>query len=142
MSPSRKDSVRLKPWAAAAYFVLLALFGLILISWMQPNDRIVDFNAAIPGIYAHTTNLVISNVLVLGYGLLRLVTGGSLREIAIFGLIVIACNYGYELLLTLWNVKDPIDAHYGAAGVLIAVAFLALVQRFGLTRQTAPATTS
>ncbi len=127
---------RLKPWAIAGYFTLFALNALIFLTWVSPEDRFIDFDRLVPGIYSHTTNLVISSMLVLGAGVVVLVTGLGLRRIVGFGLVVVAANYGYELLLTLWNVKDPIDAHYGAVGVLVALGFLWAVDRSGLTPRT------
>lgn len=52
----------------------------------------------------------------------------------VFALVVIACNYAYELLLPLCNVKDAVDAHYGAVGALVALAWVAAAHRWGVAR--------
>lgn len=134
---TRKPAVRLKSWALIAYFILLALAAVIGITWMDPASRFINLEAIIPGVYSHTSNLVLSFALVLAYGLVRILTRGTLVGTTVFAVIVVACNYGYELLLPLWNVKDPMDAHYGAIGALVALGYMALVHRYGATRATA-----
>lgn len=136
MKRTAKPTLTLKPWAIVAYFGLYAIDVVILLTWLTPEDRFVDLNAIVPGIYSHTTNLVISSVFVLAYGLARLLTGGTMREITVVTLLVIAANYGYELFLPLWNVPDAVDANYGAVGSLVSLGVIALIQRYGLTTKT------
>lgn len=88
----------------------------------------------VPGLYDHASNLVLSFLLVVVYGLLRLVSGARLGEVVVFGLAIVAANYVYELFLTFANTLDPVDAHYGAAGVAAALIFLAALARHGLRR--------
>ena len=109
--------------------------------WMAQN-RMVDFDSVIPGFYGHASNLLISYGLIVVYGLVRLLSGGRVGEIAVFTGIVIAANYFYELVLTLWNTKDIVDAHYGAAASLATLALLAAIERWGLTTTAAQPTSA
>lgn len=132
---TRRDKARsgLRPWAFIGYFLLVALAAAIAIATWDPDMRVVDVEALFPGFYTHVSNLLISCGLILAYGLIRLVSGAKLREVAIFTLAVIAANYIYEVFLTLYNTKDLVDAHYGAAASLVTFAFLAAVKSSGLT---------
>ena len=85
---ARSTPYALKPWAMIAYFTLLALTALAFLGWTQPGLRIVDVEVLVPGFYAHTSNLLLSCTLVLVFGLVRLLYGASLREIAAFGGVV------------------------------------------------------
>lgn len=127
-------AVKPRPWALVAYFLLFALAAGVTVGWLDPESRQIDFDLVFPEFYSHTSNLVLSTLLVLAFGMYRLFTGGRLRATVVFALIVIACNYVYELLLPLWNVKDPVDAHYGAVGALVALAWAAATHRWGVPR--------
>lgn len=125
----------LKPWVVAGYFLLFAAFAGIALTWLTPEWRVLD--AVVPELYNHTTNLVLSAGLVLSYGLIRLMMGASMREIALFTAVVIAANYVYELLLPLWNTRDAVDAHYGVVGSVVPLVFLWAASRWGLVRRPA-----
>jgi glycopeptide antibiotics resistance protein len=129
---ARSTPYALKPWAMIAYFTLLALTALAFLGWTQPGLRIVDVEVLVPGFYAHTSNLLLSCTLVLVFGLVRLLYGASLWESAAFGGVVIACNFSYELFLTLFNTRDVTDAYFGTLGVVVALGFVALLKRRGL----------
>ncbi len=123
----------MKPWAFLGYFVIFALSGIFTMGgYIDPTWRLGFIESALPGFYSHTSNLVLSACLVLFYALARLISGGRLWEIAAFTLLVVAANYVYEVFLTLWNTKDPMDAHYGAAGALITFALMAAIGRWGM----------
>lgn len=127
-------ALTLRPWAIAAYFVVFALAGLVALGYVDRSSQIIDVEAIVPEFYAHASNVLISYGLIVTYGLLRLLCGARLREIAIFTAAVIAANYAYEMGLTLWNTKDITDAHFGALASLATFALLAAIQRRGLKR--------
>lgn len=130
--PSKPARPVLRAWAIVGYAIIFGLAALIALGYVDRGLRVDLFDAALPGFYGHASNLALSCCLVLVYGLVRIVTGGGLTEIALFALAVIAANYGYELFLTLWNTLDLVDAHYGAAGAILTFAFIAAVHRWGL----------
>ena len=120
------------PWATVAYFALFALYGGIALAYVSPDLRFVDIEAVLPGFHTHLSNWVLSGVLVMIYGLVRMMYGATTREIAIFTLAVIAGNYVYEVFLTLHNTKDLVDAHYGAASATATFGVMAVLRRHGL----------
>lgn len=122
----------LKPWAFVVYFLVFALAGLAAVGYIDPEMRVVDLDQAIPGFYGHASNVLISYALIVVYGLIRLVMGAGLRELAIVTAVVIAANYFYEAALTLWNTKDLADAHWGAVSSLLTFALLAAIKLYGL----------
>ncbi|NYE02413.1 hypothetical protein BJY21_003597 [Kineosphaera limosa] len=120
------------------YFLIFAVAAVIAMGYTSPDSRIAGLEAAVPGFYDHASNLVLSCGLVLIYAMVRLLYGARLREITAFTLIVLAANYLYEGLLTLWNTLDLADAHYGAVGALVTWAFFAAVSRFGMKPAASP----
>lgn len=118
--------------ASVAFFAVFALVGALGLGAYQPIFRIESVSSVVPDIYRHTSNLVLSAFLLLGYGIIRVLYAGPLRSIFVVALLVIVGNYGYELALPLWNTKDVVDAHYGAVGAVLAVVYLTGVRHFGL----------
>lgn len=88
--------------------------------------------ALFPGFYQHVSNFTISCVLYTGVGYAWLLMGLSLKNIIIFGIVIIAANFIYELWIPLLNTRDLMDAYYGCAGTLVGFIFLLLVKKFGL----------
>lgn len=121
-----------KPWAITAYFFLFATAVAVVLATDNARWRLLGLESVLPGFYTHTSNLILSFLLLLTYGFLRLHRGGGLREIMLLGAIIIACNVIYEVFLTLYNTRDIVDAYYGAAGVAVATAFFVLMKRYGL----------
>ena len=109
------------------------------VGYIDPEMRVVDLDQAIPGFYGHASNVLISYALIVVYGLIRLVMGAGLRELAIVTAVVIAANYFYEAALTLWNTKDLADAHWGAVSSLLTFALLAAIKLYGLKPATVAA---
>lgn len=128
----------MRPWAIALYFTLFGLAAVITLATLNPQLRLVDVEAVLPGFYTHVSNLVISCALILVYGIVRLIYGAKIGEIAIFTLVVVAANYGYEGLLTLYNTKDLVDAHYGLASSVVTFALFAAIKAYGLKPVTPP----
>lgn len=121
-----------RPWALVGYFVILGAAGVLALGYVEPHQRLTAVEARIPDFYAHASNLLISCVLVLTFSLVLLLYDGRLRHITGFALVVVAANYAYEGMLSLWNTLDLIDAHYGAIGALVSWAFFAVVARIGM----------
>lgn len=121
----------LRAWAITVYLGLIVLIFAVFQMWQNPEQRVVDIEALLPGFYMHTSNLLLSCVLVLLYGVLRLVYGAPLREMVAFGAVVVAANWVYEVLLTLWNARDVVDPVYGTVEAVLALGFLALARAKG-----------
>lgn len=81
--------------------MFFALAAATAIGYVEPKLRFLD--AVIPGFYAHASNLLLSLLLMLVVGLLRLLYGASLRELAVLAAVVAAANLLYEGYLTLYN---------------------------------------
>ncbi|MFK5584366.1 hypothetical protein [Serinicoccus sp. LYQ131] len=121
-----------RPWALISYLALIVPLALLGYGAYEPEIRLTRVEAAAPGLYSHTSNLALSFALVLSYGFARVLTGATMRELAIVAGLIVAANYGYELWLPLFNTRDVVDAHYGASGAIAALAFVALVKQHGL----------
>ncbi len=122
----------LKPWAFVVYSLVFAMAGLAAVGYVDSEMRLGGFDGLVPGFYDHASNVLISYAIIVVYGLVRLVMGAKLRELAVLTGVMVAANYFYEVGLTLWNTKDPADAHWGAASSLLTLALLAAIHRFGL----------
>lgn len=124
----------LRSWASAGYALIFTVAALIALGYVDPSLKLGFFETLLPGFYLHASNLTLSCCLVLVYGLVRIVMGAKLWEIAAFTLAVVAANYVYELFLPLWNYVDIVDAHHGAVGAVLTFLFMAAVHRWGLRR--------
>lgn len=133
---SRRSTPSLRLWATAVFAVLFAAIAAAGLGAYDPAYRLPFVEATIPGFYSHASNLALSASLLLCYGMVRLLYGTRAGELAIAAGVLVAANYGYELGLTLWNTKDPVDAHYGLVGTLAAWVFLVAVGRAGLRTRT------
>lgn len=118
----------LRPWALLAYLGLVVLAAVLGLGAYWPELRL----SALAEVYPHASNLALSLVLVLVYGVVRLPYGAGPGELVAVTLLVVAANYGYELLLPLWNTRDVTDAHHGAVGAVGALVYLEAVRRRGL----------
>ncbi|MDO5698985.1 MAG: hypothetical protein Q4G51_13535 [Dermatophilus congolensis] len=134
MSRLGKTKLTLEPWALVVFFVLFGLAAAVVPGYTDPAMRLGAIEDVLPGFYSHASNLTLSYALIIVYGIVRLLAGAGLREIALFTAAVLAANDIYEGGLTLWNTKDLVDAHYGAVGSLVAFGYLVLVKRHGLRR--------
>lgn len=123
----------LNPTGIVLYFALFALAAAAGIGYVEPDLRF--FDAVIPGFYSHASNLLLSLLLILIVGLVRLLYGASLRELAVFAAVVAAANLFYEGFLTLYNTMDLVDGAYGVVGAALAFALLAAIKTRGLRRR-------
>lgn len=129
-----QPSVQFVPnvWAALAHLLLLAGM-LVLFMGRKPGafraQRILD---VLPGFYSHVSNLSLSYLLLAGVGFIWLIMGVSMRYVALAALGLLVANITYELLLPVLNIRDPIDAVYGAVGTLLGFVWLWLLARVGL----------
>ncbi len=121
-----------RPWGLTVWFALFVVLVYVVVTSTGDAEAQGPLESLLPGFSTHVSNLVISGALMLAYGLIRVLYGARFRELLAFALILVAANYIYEGALTLWNTKDLVDGHYGAASTLLVLAFLAAVQRFGL----------
>jgi hypothetical protein len=133
---SKTTYYKFVPWASVATLLLIAVSGAIAIGYTAPGTRAAGIETMLPGFYSHTSNVLISFGLVMTFGLLRLLYGARIAELAIFTAVVVISNYAYEMFLTLFNTKDIVDAHYGTVAALVAFALLAAIRRFGLRPST------
>ena len=114
---------------SVAYFLLFALTIVVALPYVSPEARAL-VEPQLASFYGHASNLILSYFLVLLY-VIRLPSGGSLRALAVWALILVAANLVYELFLPLWNVRDPVDALYGVVGSVVGFVVVALLRRYG-----------
>lgn len=119
-------------WAAVLHLLLFAgVFALFL--GRKPgvfrSQAIID---AVPGFYTHVFNFTLSYLLLAGIGFLWVMMGVKLRHLVAAAAALVVGNIAYEFLLPLLNTRDPVDAAYGIAGTLCALAWLWIIMRFGL----------
>jgi len=89
--------------------------------------------AATPAMRFHPTLWVaLLHLLLAGIGFMWVMVGVTLRHVAWAVVAVAVANIAYEFLLPLLNTRDPVDAAYGIAGTLCALAWLWIIVRFGL----------
>lgn len=119
----------LKPWALLAYLGLVVVAAALGLGAYWPGLRL----SPLAEVYPHASNPALSLALVLVYGVVRLPYGVGPGELVAVTLLVVAANYGYELLLPLWNTRDVTDAHLGAVGAVVALVYLEVVRRRGLS---------
>ena len=86
----------------------------------------------LPGFYHHVANFSISCILYAGIGYAWLLSGTKVKSIIIFGIVIIAANFIYELVISTLNTRDLISAFYGLAGTVVGCIFLLLIRKFGL----------
>lgn len=58
--------------------------------------------------------------------------GVGIKPILLYAGLILLANFVYELWLPILNTCDLVDAYYGVVGVIVALSFLLLSQRFGL----------
>lgn len=134
MSQPGRTAFRFQPtlWAALGN---LALLGGVFVLFLGRKPGVFRSRAitdVLPGFYTHVFNFALSYLLLAGVGFIWLMMGVALRHVAWAGLALAIANVGYEMLLPLLNTRDPLDAVYGIAGTLCALAWLWIVLRFGL----------
>ena len=113
--------------------LFILCFGLTVLRWISifsPSVCVIN-----PTINSHITNFTISVLLSVLVGYLLLLYGARFGWVALWGGLLIAANLLYELCLPFLNTTDPIDALYGIAGVLVSLAYLYWMNRFGFIRE-------
>ena len=119
-------------WVAVLHLLLLVgVFALFM--GRKPgalqSEAILD---VVSGFYSHISNFSLSYLLLAGVGFLWLLMDVSVRHLALAAFALVVANVACELLLSLLNTRDPMDAVYGVAGTLLAFAWLWIIWRFGL----------
>lgn len=119
-------------WAAVLHLLLFAVVFALFMGRKPGMFRSEIILEQMPGFYSHVFNFSLSWLFLAGVGFLWLMMGIRMRHMALAALALIVANVAYELLLPLLNTRDPIDALYGAAGTLLAFAWMWIIHRFGL----------
>lgn len=124
-----KPVYALTPVAAVLFYgVMLVVFAIFLF-------RSHNVWESLPGqIGSHFSNFAISYLIVAGPGLMNLVIGTPFLAVWLIAGALVFANLLAEFALTFINTKDPLDAVYGIAGVLLGVGMLLFVRRYGLTK--------
>ncbi len=113
------------------YLCILIASGLLFIcrciNYMDPSIKLLpDF------LILHITNFSLSLMALLAFGFSVLVFNGKMKAITIAGILIIALNLIYELILPMQNKPDVIDVVSGLTGVALAYAFLLSLKNNGL----------
>ncbi len=118
---------QLPVWAVVWYYLVLAVMLVLMLS------RSGSFWQHLPGMQTwggHISNLAISCIIYSGAGLLWLLQGAPLKVFVWFAGILIAANILVECFLGgSLNTKDPVDALFGFAGVLLGGFIVFLLNR-------------
>lgn len=108
-------------------------FGLVIVRWINIfNPAVCVINQSIN---SHITNFTLSVLLCVLIGYFLLLYGKRFRWVCLVGLLLLLANFIYELCLPILNTTDPIDAIYGLAGVLISLAYLYWMSKFGFEKE-------
>jgi hypothetical protein len=120
-----------KTWANVTYCILiLAAMGLMIGRWISGlNPAFILLSAEIQ---MHVSNFALSLIGMLLLGYMGILYGAKVRYLALCGAGILLANVLCETLMTFLNWPDLIDALYGAAGVLVALAYVLLVKKYGL----------
>lgn len=85
-------------------------------------------------IYDHVMNFVLSYLIVI-ISVHWLERGDAFKKIVWFGFLVIAVNVIFETLISIGNVRDPIDIIAGIKGVLLAWLALYFISKYGIKKK-------
>lgn len=85
-----------------------------------------------PDFYQHISNFTISYILYSGIGFMWLMLGVQFKLIVGLGLLVLLCNFVYEMWIPILNTPDMVDAYYGFTGTVLAFVFLLITKEYGL----------
>lgn len=118
--------------AAIAYLVLLVLVMLLFFGRKTMSLRPAVIVEQWPDFYLHVSNFSISYLMLGGVGFMWILIGIPIRFLVVCGMLLIGCNFIYELWVPILNTRDVVDAYYGVAGTILALCFLLCVKRFGL----------
>lgn len=138
---SKKSSVKIveikfvPTWLTTALFFVL--FGIVIFLFQGRKHGWARFDfilEKIPGFYSHISNFTISYLLYAGIAYFWLMIGVPFRFVILFGVLLLAANFIYELFIPVLNTPDIVDAYFGAVGTLVAFLFLSYVQFFGLKK--------
>lgn len=128
----RRNEVKRKYliWYLCLFLVASTLTLIRWLSYLHPQTKILpDF------ILLHITNFSLSLMLMLAFGFTVLVFGGKMIVVRLVGLLIIAFNLIYEVLLPILNTPDIVDALLGLCGVTTAFTFLYMLNKKGLIKK-------
>ena len=117
-------------WYLCLFLMACTLTFIRWLSYLHPGTKILpDF------ILLHITNFSLSLMLMLAFGFTVLVFGGKMIVVRLAGLLIIAFNLIYEVLFPILNTPDIVDALFGLCGVIIAFAFLYMLNKKGFMKK-------
>lgn len=122
-------------WGTTALFFVL--FGIAVLLFQGRKHEWARFGFILdmmPEFYSHISNYTISYLLYAGVAYFWLMMGTPFRYVIIFGILLLAANFIYELYIPVLNTPDITDAYFGAAGTVVAFLFLSYVRYFGLKK--------
>ncbi|WP_133642231.1 hypothetical protein [Sphingobacterium paludis] len=130
----KMNAIKYTPKLAAAIAYLLLLVVVIL---LFSGRKIVSLRPDFilnqwPDFYLHVSNFSISYVMLAGVGFIWILMGIPSKFIVVCSVLLICCNFIYELWIPILNTPDIIDAYYGVLGTVLALCFLLFTKRFGL----------
>ena len=117
------------------YLILyLSIFVVCLFFVICRWIRTVNPNLAIlPEIIdIHITNFSLSLMLLTCIGFTVLITGGKMKIIRVFAIIIVFINLVYEVFVPILNTPDFVDALAGIIGIVISYLYLSSLNRNGL----------
>lgn len=121
--------------ATALSFLLLLLLNMLLFFGRNLSQLRLPFLLhRFPDCYTHLSNFCISYLLLAIPCFVWLMMGVHQKPIFLYASLLLLANFVYELWLPILNTCDLVDAYYGVVGVIVALVFLLLSQRFGLNQ--------
>ncbi|TDS15946.1 hypothetical protein [Sphingobacterium paludis] len=118
--------------AAIAYLLLLVIVMLLFFGRKTASLRPQFILDLWPDFYLHVSNLSISYLMLSGVGFIWILMGIPTRFLVVYSVLLICCNFVYELWIPILNTRDIVDAYYGVFGTVLAFCFLLFTKRFGL----------
>mgnify|MGYP000930994717 CR=1 FL=1 len=112
--------------------LLLVCFGFVLtlIRWLNVFNS--NFFVISTEITSHITNFSLSLLAYLVIGSLWLTSGVKFRFIVVSGAFMIVANLICEILLSIINTVDIMDAIYGTVGIILVFIYFHCVNSNGL----------
>ena len=80
----------------------------------------------------HITNFSLSLILLTCIGFMVLITGGKMKIIRVFAIIIVFINLVYEVFVPILNTPDFVDSLAGIIGIVISYLYLSSLNRNGL----------
>ncbi|WP_347372903.1 hypothetical protein [Aequorivita sp. Q41] len=125
-----------KPPTALGFILLLLAVFTLFQGRKYDAFKIKNIDTLFPGFYSHISNFAISYLIFAGIGYFWLMAGVPFKFIIALGIVLVICNFSYELFINILNTTDIIDAYYGLAGTIVAYLFLHISYKYGFKSNT------